>query len=393
MEQLKSNKNIVAIDYLRAFVILLVLAFHSVFAYVAFLPTASKPFASQPYLWAGVPIIDKQRWSGFDLFFLFNNVYFMALMFFMAGLFVWSSLVRKGAWGYLRDRGRRLGVPFALMAGFLMPVAYYPAYRVTGADPSILAYGQQWLALDYWPSGPGWFIALLLGFDILAAALCKIAPAWGDALGRLSAKLSRNPVACFGVLVAISVIVYFPLRLAFGALHWSFFGPFAVETSRALLYAIYFAAGIAVGAYGIAHGLLARDGLLAQRWWVWLFAAVVFFGAYLASIPKQGAPIETPTFAMQAIRSLIFVCSCGASSFCLLAIFTRFVNTRRRLLDSLSANAYGMYVIHYVFVSWLQYAILDVALPAIAKGILVFVGTLLLSWAASATIGRQLGTA
>jgi surface polysaccharide O-acyltransferase-like enzyme len=45
-----------------------------------------------------------------------------------------------------------------------------------------------------------------------------------------------------------------------------------------------------------------------------------------------------------------------------------------------------MYIVHYVFVVWLQYALLDVPLFAIAKAAIVFSGTLLMSWAAVAAI-------
>ena len=64
----------------------------------------------------------------------------------------------------------------------------------------------------------------------------------------------------------------------------------------------------------------------------------------------------------------------------------RFVGRRRWLFDRLSDNEYGMYLIHYAFVSWLQLALLAAALSAIEKGLAVFVGTLLLSWGMSAAI-------
>ena len=66
----------------------------------------------------------------------------------------------------------------------------------------------------------------------------------------------------------------------------------------------------------------------------------------------------------------------------------RFATRRRWIWDSLSDNEYGMYLIHYMFVSWLQLAILSTPLPAIEKGALVFAGVLLLSWGTSATIRR-----
>jgi hypothetical protein len=44
-----------------------------------------------------------------------------------------------------------------------------------------------------------------------------------------------------------------------------------------------------------------------------------------------------------------------------------------------------MYLIHYAFVSWLQYALLKAHLPAIAKGSVVFLGTAVLNWSVTAT--------
>src|ERR1035437_3828878 len=67
------KKNNTAIDYLRAFVIVLVLAFHAILAYVSFAPSATPAFASMPYFWAPFPIVDSQRWKGFDLFALFSD--------------------------------------------------------------------------------------------------------------------------------------------------------------------------------------------------------------------------------------------------------------------------------------------------------------------------------
>jgi hypothetical protein len=41
-----------------------------------------------------------------------------------------------------------------------------------------------------------------------------------------------------------------------------------------------------------------------------------------------------------------------------------------------------------VFVTWLQYLLLSMAIFAVAKGLLVFAATLLMSWAATAAIRR-----
>jgi surface polysaccharide O-acyltransferase-like enzyme len=83
-----------------------------------------------------------------------------------------------------------------------------------------------------------------------------------------------------------------------------------------------------------------------------------------------------------------FVFSCAASSFAFLAVFLRFARSRSRVFDSLSANSYAIYLVHYAFVSWLQFAFLPAALPAIAKGAVVFLGALGMSWGAAGTMRR-----
>jgi surface polysaccharide O-acyltransferase-like enzyme len=47
-----------------------------------------------------------------------------------------------------------------------------------------------------------------------------------------------------------------------------------------------------------------------------------------------------------------------------------------------------MYLIHYVFVIWIQFALLPSGLPGLSKGLLVFASVLALSWATTAALRR-----
>ena len=76
----------------------------------------------------------------------------------------------------------------------------------------------------------------------------------------------------------------------------------------------------------------------------------------------------------------------ASACFAATAIFQRFAARSWPILDSISENAYGIYLFHYLFVLWSQYLLLDAALPAIAKAALVFGVALSLSWAATAAI-------
>jgi hypothetical protein len=381
------SRSSLALSNLRAAAILIVLAFHSCIAYLNFLPAAAQPFNSPPYQWRSFPIIDSQRWFGFDLFCAPQDVYLMSLMFFLSGVFVWPSLARRGSWGYIRDRVLRLGLPFGLAVLLLMPVAYYPVYLVTAADPGVAAFRQSYLALPFWPSGPQWFLWQLLVLNIAAAGVHRLAPGWEALLARVGAT-GAHPSRFFAGLVTASALAYVPLAITFTPWEWLQFGPFALQLSRPLHYTVYFFAGLAVGIYGIENALLAPDGLLARRWPMWLIAA---FSAFLLWIAPTALIFELKDAAPLGLKfsaDLGFVLSCASSSFFLVAVFLHFARNRSRVLDSLSRNAYGIYVVHYVFVVSLQYTLLSAPLFAFAKAAIVFGVTLVLSWATSAALQR-----
>ncbi len=204
-----------AIGYLRAFVTVLVLAHHAVLAYHPFAPPAAAWLLTQPRWWLAFPVVDSQRWSGFALFVGFNDVFFMSLMFFLSGLFVWKSLARKGSAGFLRDRVLRLGLPFVVASALIAPLAYYPTYLLAGSSTGLAGFWREWRSLGNWPAGPAWFVWVLLVFDGIAAAVRVAAPDWGEALGRALAGVARRPAVLFALLVASSALAYVPLALVY----------------------------------------------------------------------------------------------------------------------------------------------------------------------------------
>jgi hypothetical protein len=130
----------VSIGYLRAFITVLVVAHHAVLAYHPFAPPSPANLVAQPRYWQAFPVVDPARWIGWALLVGFNDVFFMSLMFFLSGLFVWNSLQRKGAGAFVRDRVVRLGIPFAVAATLIAPLAYYPAYLTTASHTGVAGY-------------------------------------------------------------------------------------------------------------------------------------------------------------------------------------------------------------------------------------------------------------
>lgn len=378
-----------ALSNLRAVAILIVLAFHSVLAYLASLPESPYRLDDPSYRWQAFPIVDSQRWIGFDLFCAWQYLSLMALMFFLSGLFVAPSLARKGSWGFLSSRLLRIGVPLVVAIAVLTPLAYYPAYRVTAPDPSFSAFWNDWLALPFWPLGSQWFLLLLLAMNVFAALLHRFAPGLRDRLIGTVALLADSPIRLFAGLMAVTALAYVPLALIFSPWAWTNVGPVAFQTARPLFYLAYFFAGYAIGAHGLGWGPLACDGALARNWAVWFVVAIVGFGLWAgASSMTLGNWSEVQQIT-RLVAGLAVVVGCAAGCFFPLALCLRFGRKRRRALDSLSANAYGIYLLHYVVVVWLQYALLEAELPAIGKAALVFGGALLVAWPLAAAFGSM----
>ena len=375
-----------ALDNLRGIVIVIVLGFHSALAYVNWVATPRVDFDSPPYDWRAFPIVDSHRFLGFDLFCAWQDVYLMSLMFFLSGLFVWPSLSRKTELCFVRDRVLRLGVPFAVGIMTIIPFAIYPAFRVTAIDASVAAYWHALLALPFWPNGPLWFLWQLLVLNVIAAVAHSIAPDAPRTLGRWSLVAGTRVAPFFVGIVAASALAYVPLAVAYTPWAWSDTGLFAFQWCRPLHYAVYFFAGVGIGAGGINRGLLAVDGALARRWALWLAAAIASLMLWmgLTSLTMNGGASMATTIAADFSYAL----ACAASCLFLIAVSLYFCAKYSRILGTLAASAYALYLLHYVFVVWLQYALLGTPLPAVLKWAIVFSLTLLLSWITAATVRR-----
>ena len=170
---------IAAFDRARTFITLLVLLHHSVVNYTHFGNG------------------DKARWLGFDLIVLFNDSFFMACMFLISGLFVHQSLTQRGPANFLANRAWRLGIPYLVSIFVLMPLAYYPTflrYHLPGTtDFNYFHFWWHTLTIGPWPSGPAWFLWVLLAFDAIVALVWSIAPGVFNGLGKAIYALRYRP--------------------------------------------------------------------------------------------------------------------------------------------------------------------------------------------------------
>jgi surface polysaccharide O-acyltransferase-like enzyme len=367
-----ATERIVPLDRARTFITLLVVLHHSVVNYT--------------YFGNG----DRMRWLGFDLVVLFNDSFFMACMFFISGLFVRDSLARRGPGNFLASRAWRLGGPFTISIFVVTPIAYYASflrYHLPGTtDFNFFHFWWHTLTIGPWPSGSAWFLWVLLALSGLAALLWAAAPRMIEGLGQLIYASRDRPMTAFVVFLMSSIMVYLPMHLIFGDSSWLEPGhyPFPIQTSRILLYAGNFLTGVGVGAVSLRSGMLAENGALVERWTVWPAFAFAFYGAILLLVYAHHnwlADFNSPPLWWRAAYGLAFAMFSAAMTFTVPAVFLRFARSSLWLLDAMQPSAYGIYLLHFIFLIWLQYIVYDPAFPAFVKFAIVFTGTLSMSWA------------
>lgn len=360
-----------AFDHLRVFVIALVVLQHVALGYMA----GAQAVSAGSYTNGSAPVVDMAQWSGFNAVVTWTNGFFMPLMFLLSGLFVRSSLARKGLRQYLVDRALRLGAPLLVGIVTIVPLSYYAAYLLGGGGDSFATFWARMVTLGPWPSGPLWFVGALLVFDAALALLLAQDRIWQFARRFGHALDSRPAGAWLMLFIVASAAAYLPFHLAFGKSHWLTAGPFGIQSSRIGLYFLSFAAGAFVGADRLARAF--------ERQWIrWPLLAIVATVAFFA---LDGLPV--PSW----VDGVMLVLFSTITALGLLALAVRFSGQSGSIGNSLCANAYGIYLMHWPIVLWLQLLLLGTPLAPLAKGALVMTLGFSLSWLASSLFRRLPG--
>jgi hypothetical protein len=369
----KAKARNLSLDRARTFLTLVVLLHHAVIPYTYFGHT------------------DPASWAGFDVVVLATDSFFMAMFFFLSGLFTWPGIARKAPSVFLRDRLLRLGLPFAIAAFTVIPLAYYAIALRHDPGLSFTAFWWKTITVGPWPSGPIWFVWVLLAFDLTASLLYRVSAHLVDPGNRVSLRGFDQPAVFWLLLVVVTTIAYVPALLYFGGSKWFELGPFSVQASRILLYFAYFFIGVSVGAANFDRGILSAGGQLPKQRWLWVLATLIPYCLMWVMIYIKrevlGNPDPQPHW-YQAIYGTFFVLFSGSILLAVLAFFLHQKSPGPNLLDRMQADAYGIFLVHYPIALWIQYALFDYSWPAIVKATIGFVLTVILSWGLTAALRK-----
>lgn len=367
------------VDALRAFLILLVIAHHSVEAYVA------RHAPEIALLDAPIP----RAWS----FLAVNAAFFMGLFFFLAGYYTPGAYDRKGAGRFIGDRWSRLGIPFFL--GFLLIVPLADWMRLTlspglvtipfggvhigywdyftrdflgiGSRPELWPVGERWPQMNF---GWLWFVEHLLIYSMLYAAWRALVPT--------RTKDSAPPApptgwAIFGYAVALAVASYL-IRIPYPINRWiAFLGFWQMEPAHLPQYASLFVIGLIAGRGRWIETMPRARGL------AWLAVGVALALLLYVGVGFGFIGGGTPTAAAAGglhlpnpMESIYSAFACTAFVVGLPVAFREMALGAGRLWQMLGRNVLAIYVFHFPIVLLVQGLLLETDLPKWSR--------LLLTW-------------
>jgi glucan biosynthesis protein C len=368
-------------DNLRYLMVVLVIVYHAVAAYAINAPH-----------W----VIHDTSMLAADIVRELFDVFMMPILFFVAGYFALTSLEKKGVWEFLKDKVKRILVPWALAVFIVAPLALYDQ-AVKHIQPFwkywLWYLGQFELRLRYTqtPVGPTtqmiyWFLSLLFAFFLIFALVYEVVRKWrGTGIQLAAHKIEAGNsiligLVTFGLLMSLA---YFVLLILVPDSSWLTLYMFLeFQVTRLVPYAGAFAFGI----YAQSQGWF-TDGKQLGSLTLWGAASAVLAVVYLAF----GQPVFVDTAGTAKLSTGYLLAFAFLRSFLLLSLLVLFVsfglrywNHANKLDQQLAATSYNIYLVHFFIVVALQMALTGwVGGLASIKVAIVFLAALALSFGIS----------
>jgi peptidoglycan/LPS O-acetylase OafA/YrhL len=354
-----SSSRLGYLDALRATLVLLVIAHHSV-----------EPYVSQASFWT---VFHAGLMPRGAVFLWVNATFFMGLMFFLAGYFTESSFARKGGRKFLADRFVRLGIPLLIGVVAIIPFQGWFSYNAYSGSPWIGYW--DYFTIDFlgrgprpalwwrerWPEfqfGHLWFVEHLLVYAVLYAAWRLVAPSRPADPERSAPPRDAAIVAYAIGLTLVTVVIrqWYPQDTWIGLFRF-----IQMEPAHIAQYASLFAIGCYAGPKGWIATMPTRRGLA----WLAVGCALAAL-AYVLVGAGLVWPIGTSQWMVCAWESAI----CASLCVGLPVGFRELRLGAGRIWRMLDRNSYAAYVFHFPLVMAIQWALLGTGWPAVLRMVL-----------------------
>jgi glucan biosynthesis protein C len=372
-------KRINFLDALKAFIILLVVFYHVLMAYIIY------PIVPMFIHDRFIHSIQNYYSEGEKLFFLtlllvVNAPTMMSIMFFIAGYFALAPLIKKGASQFLKDKSVRLGIPFVLGTTVLAPLAAYIAHLPRGTRVNYFAY---WFLRFFKPEEFSqyhfWFLGVLLLFFLVLSLIFLMV---GDKISSIKTKPGKPSLPFFMAFIVMTTGMYFVVNLFYPVEAFTQWYVLQFQTVIFLIYAAYFAFGI----YAYIRNWFI-DGY-KPRIIPWTITYAISIFIYLSTILYMNTGNGRDTWVMKLVNDLCNNVSILSALFMLLATFRKYLNGDAPVLKLISKSSYSTYLIHFLVVFIVIYVSRGIPLSLFPRFLTQIVIGVFLSWGIGYSLTR-----
>lgn len=294
------------------------------------------------------------------IFMAVNASFFMGLFFMISAYFVPSSLEKKGAARFLKDRLVKLGVPILIFMVCVFPVMGY----LLNGQPSI-------------SFGHLWFLAMLLIFSTAYVAYWLVK--------KPSSRIKRNfpgNAAIMAFIMAMALIT-FVVGIWSPENHWVPLGLF--EPFHLTQYVMLFAVGILAYREGWFDSIPKATAKLWSR-----VAILTIIMLLVVGIVTDSQEFSGGLTLASLLGSIWEAFMCVSMCIALLSLFQNRFNSQGPIAKALANNSFTVYLIHIPIIVLLQYLLIGIALDPLIKFAIVGAVGVLLSFAISHYVIRKL---
>jgi surface polysaccharide O-acyltransferase-like enzyme len=348
------------LDSVRVALMVMVVIHHSILAYV---PSGT-----------GAQINDPSNFIWFEKMALYFDNFFMFTFFMLSGLFVIRGIHKKGSLGFIIDRFIRLMVPFGIVTLLINPIAQYYSYSYYyQLHINFSSFFEFYKAVF----GDGaafqlWFLWVLFVFDILVVVLFKLVGRNVNGNFKKGMKLFKNEFIFLLIMVVISYLLYSPLVDAVGNGFIMIADPFNLQLSRIGVYFLYFLVGVLVGNAGFENTFWRRGKPLLKAI-LYLSVSILFtviMSYYLAYVTSGKITSSDDIKGIITLLKLLTILISFSVTVGLVYLST-LQQKKNEIVAYLSDYSMGIYILHYVVVTVLQFYLISVNVLPLFKGILV----------------------
>jgi glucan biosynthesis protein C len=295
--------------------------------------------------------------------------FLLGLFYMISGYFTPGPYDRKGPGAFVADRLKRLGIPLVFYALFINPLVTYWAAAHGGYEGSFLAYIPTHVPeLTRASISVLWFVEALLFFSLVYALVRLLTKAGGPREETRFAPVPANrSIALFALLLGLATFV---VRI-WAPMGW-WWEPLHQEPGHFPQYAAFFA----VGVVAYRHSWFTRITTAQVRPWRWAALALVPLFPALAvaagALSGEMDPAVNGGLTWLSLAYSLWEGFIGTALVIVALVWCRDRFDRQgRLLRSMSAASYAVYVLHPLLIVTLAIALSGIRLDLSLKFLLV----------------------